>query len=105
MAELLRAFPQDFLYVSIAAESSMAKKYAPVGQQCHSWHVGLESYDRARNDEPLRAFGLGYLSHLAADSVAHNYFFPRQLAVTSSTAALGHSYWESHFETYLTERF
>lgn len=105
IAELLRAFPHDFLYGSIAADSSMAKKYAPVGRHCHSWHVGLEIYDRARNDEPLRAFGLGYLSHLAADSVAHNYFVPRQLAVTSSTAALGHSYWESRFETHLSERF
>ena len=44
---------------------------------------------------------LGYLAHLAADSVAHNYFVPKQLAVTSSTSALGHSYWESRFETHL----
>src|SRR5262249_23386526 len=43
----------------------------------------------------------GYLAHLAADSVAHNYFVPRQLAVTSSTSGLGHSYWESRFETHL----
>ena len=27
-------------------------------------------------DEPLRAFALGYLAHLAADVVAHNYFVP-----------------------------
>lgn len=105
LAELLRAFPYDFLYGSIAADSSIAKKYAPVGRHCHSWHVGLEIYDRARDDEPLRAFGLGYLAHLAADAVAHNYFVPRQLVVTSSTTALGHSYWESRFETHLSERF
>lgn len=103
IAELLRAFPRDFLYGSIAADSSIAKKYAPVGRHCHSWHVGLEIYDRARDDEPLRAFGLGYMAHLAADAVAHNYFVPRQLASTSSTSALGHSYWESRFETYLNE--
>ena len=30
---------------------------------------------------------------------------PRQLAVTSSTSALGHSYWESRFETHLGERY
>jgi hypothetical protein len=29
---------------------------------------------------------------------------PRQLALTSSTASLGHSYWESRFETHLGER-
>ncbi len=102
-AELLHAFPYDFLYGSIAADTSVAKKYAPAGRHCHSWNVGLEIYDKAR-DEPLRAFALGYLAHLAADAVAHNYFVPRQLAITSSTAALGHSYWESRFETHLGEK-
>lgn len=103
IADLLRAFPQQFLYGSIAADTSIAKKYAPAGRHCHSWAVGFEIHDAAR-DEPLRAFSLGYLAHLAADTVAHNYFVPRQLAVTSSTAALGHSYWESRFETHLGER-
>jgi hypothetical protein len=100
VADLLRAFPYDFLYGSIAADTSMAKKYAPVGRHCHAWHVGQEIADRAR-DEPLRAFALGYQAHLAADAVAHNYFVPRQLALTASTTALGHSYWESRFETHL----
>jgi hypothetical protein len=100
-AALLRTFPQDFLYGSIAADTSIAKKYAPVGRHCHSWHVGFEILEEARDDEPLRAFALGYLSHLAADVVAHNFFVPRQLATTSSTAAIGHSYWESRFETHL----
>jgi hypothetical protein len=104
VAELLRTFPYDFLYGSIAADTSIAKKYAPVGRHCHSWTVGLEIYDGAE-DEPLRAFALGYLAHLAADSVAHNYFVPKQLAVTSSTSSLGHSYWESRFETHLGERY
>ncbi len=104
LADLLRAFPYDFLYGNIAADTSIAKKYAPVGRHCHSWHVGQEIHDRADTD-PLRAFGLGYLSHLAADAIAHNYFVPRQLVVTSSTIALGHSYWESRFETHLGEHY
>lgn len=103
IAELLRVFPHEFLYGSIAADTSIAKKYAPAGRHCHSWVVGFEIHDAAR-DEPLRAFALGYLAHLAADTVAHNYFVPRQLALTSSTSSLGHSYWESRFETHLGER-
>ncbi|HET9453661.1 MAG TPA: zinc dependent phospholipase C family protein [Gemmatimonadaceae bacterium] len=103
VADLLRAFPHEFLYGSIAADTSIAKKYAPAGRHCHSWNVGFEIHDAA-HDEPLRAFSFGYLSHLAADAVAHNYFVPRQLAVTASTSALGHSYWESRFETHLSER-
>jgi hypothetical protein len=104
IAALLSEFPFDFLYGSIAADTSIAKKYAPVGRHCHSWNVGFEILDRA-GDERLRAFGLGYLAHLAADSVAHNYFVPHQLAVTSSTSALGHSYWESRFETHLGSEY
>jgi hypothetical protein len=104
VAELLATFPYDFLYGSIAADTSMAKKYAAAGRHCHSWNVGLEIHDNAES-EPLRAFGLGYLAHLAADSVAHNYFVPHQLTITSSTAALGHSYWESRFDMHIGERF
>lgn len=103
-ADLLRAFPFDFLYGNIAADSSIAKKYAPVGRHCHSWHVGQEIYDLARSDS-LRAFGLGYLSHLAADVVAHNFFVPRQLVLTSSSTGFGHSYWESRFEMPLGDAF
>src|SRR3989442_15110837 len=100
IADLIRAFPFEFLYGNIAADTSLAKKYAPVGRHCHAWHVGQEIFDLAPTDR-LRAFGLGYLSHLAADTVAHNFFVPRQLVLTSSTTALGHSYWESRFETHL----
>lgn len=104
IAALLRAYPMDFLYGSIAADTSIAKKYAPAGRHCHSWPVGLEILDRA-DEEPLRAFGLGYLAHLAADAVAHNYFVPRYLVLASKTSGLGHSYWESRFETHLGDRF
>ncbi|MEX0690346.1 MAG: zinc dependent phospholipase C family protein [Gemmatimonadales bacterium] len=104
IADLIRAFPYDFLYGNIAADTSMAKKYAPVGRHCHAWHVGQEIHDRA-DSEAVRAFGLGYLAHLAADSIAHNFFVPRQLVVTSSTIAIGHSWWESRFETHLGDQF
>lgn len=104
VADLLRAFPFDFLYGNIAADTSIAKKYAPVGRHCHAWHVGDEIYDLAHEDT-LRAFGLGYLAHLAADTVAHNHFVPRQLVVTASKTALGHSYWESRFETHLGDAY
>lgn len=100
VADLLRAFPYDFLYGSIAADTTMAKKYAPADRHCHSWHVGREVHELAPSDA-LAAFGLGYLAHLAADVVAHNNYVPRQLVVTSSTRSMGHTYWESRVETVL----
>jgi hypothetical protein len=100
IAELLGTYPMEFLYGSIAADTSIAKKYAPVGRHCHSWAVGLEIYDKAR-DDAIKSFALGYLSHLAADTVAHNFFVPRYLIIASRTSGVGHSYWESRFETHL----
>ena len=83
IAELLGNYPVEFLYGSIAADTSIAKKYAPVGRHCHSWAVGLEIYDQAR-DDAIKSFALGYLAHLAADTVAHNFFVPRYLIIAST---------------------
>lgn len=104
VATLLQAFPFDFLYGTIAPDTSIAKKYVPAGRHSHFWNVGRETFDRAPNDA-LRAFGLGYLTHLAADTIAHNFFVPRQLVLTTSTRSMGHTYWETRVETHLGEQF
>lgn len=104
VAQLLKAFPYDFLYGSIAADTSFAKRYAKVGQHCHNWNVGDDILGRAR-DDALRAFGYGYLAHLAADVVAHNHFVPHQLAISSTTSGAGHAYWESRFEAETGEQW
>ncbi|MGH7475881.1 MAG: zinc dependent phospholipase C family protein [Longimicrobiales bacterium] len=104
IADLIRAHPQSFLYGSVAADISLGKKYVPAGRHSHFWHVGEEIYSEA-DGGALRAAGLGYLSHLAADTIAHNYFVPRQLLLTSSTKALGHSYWEHRLDAHLGEQY
>lgn len=104
VAELLHAYPYDFLYGSIAPDTSIAKKYVPRGRHSHFWNVGQETLDFAESDA-IRAFGLGYLTHLAADTIAHNFFVPRQLLLTSSTRTMGHSYWELRVETQLSDRY
>ena len=104
IADLLRAYPLSFLYGSVAADISFAKKYVPAGRHCHYWHVGEEILAGARNDR-LKAAGYGYLCHLAADTIAHNYFVPRQLMLTSSTKALGHAYWEHRMDVELGEGY
>lgn len=101
---LLAAYPYDFLYGSVAADISLAKKYVPVGRHCHRWNIGEEILATADTDR-LRAVGLGYLAHLAADTIAHNIYVPRQLLLTSSTEALGHSYWEHRMDIHLGERY
>jgi len=101
---LLERFPIHFLYGSVAADISFAKKYVPVGRHCHNWHVGEEILQSAET-EALQAVGYGYLAHLAADTIAHNYFVPRQLLVTSTTQALGHTYWEHRMDIHVGEDY
>ncbi len=101
---ILRRHPIEFLYGSVAADISFAKKYAPEGRHCHNWHVGEEILDAAES-EALRSVGYGYLAHLAADTVAHNLYVPRQLLLTSTTAAVGHTYWEHRMDMHLGEEF
>ena len=101
---LLEANPIHFLYGSVAADISVAKKYAPEGRHCHHWHVGEEIFEMA-GSERLESMALGYLAHLAADTVAHNLYVPRQLLLTSTTASIGHTYWEHRMDVHVGEDY
>jgi hypothetical protein len=67
---LLRKYRQDYLYGNLMADSILGKKYLPTDKSSHSWDVGLRLLDQAEA-WPEKAFAYGYLSHLAADTVAH----------------------------------
>ena len=101
---VLERYPLHFLYGSVAADISLAKKYVPEGRHCHNWDIGEEILHSAES-ERLQAVGYGYLAHLAADTVAHNYFVPRRLLLTSTTQALGHTYWEHRMDMHVGEDF
>lgn len=93
IAGLITAHRRHFLYGNIATDTVLAKKMSKVKQICHRWTTGFSLLDSARTDRG-RAFAYGYLAHLAADTVAHNKFLPRQMAVSRSTISFGHFYWE-----------
>jgi len=67
---------------------------------CHRWRVGRRLLQSATNDSQ-RACAWGYLCHLAADMVAHNYFVPYKTIRSFSTIALRHTYWEMRFEAFV----
>ena len=93
IAALLARHRIAYVYGSIAADLVFAKKLSRVRQFCHHWSTGFRLLDSAP-DESSRAFAYGYLSHLAADTVAHGQFVPRQVAISGSTVNFGHLYWE-----------
>lgn len=97
--KLLRAYPLDYLYGSIAADIVVAKRFTHYLRHCHRWTLGLEVLERA-GKASQQAFAWGYLSHLAADVVAHNYFVPYKTILSFNTRAMNHTYWEVRFDTH-----
>lgn len=93
VAGLLARHAASFVFGNIAADVVFAKRMSRVKQFCHHWSTGFGFLERA-GTEADRAFAHGYLSHLAADTVAHNKYVPRQLATTRATLNFGHLYWE-----------
>jgi len=83
---LIRKHKQDFLYGNIMADTIIGKKYLPDDKSSHSWDVGLRLFDQAKS-WPERAFAYGYLSHLAADTVAHE-------TLTDERGNMGHTWVE-----------
>lgn len=100
VATVIGAFPNDFLYGCLAADITVGKKYTHYLLNCHRWDMGLKVLDHAAND-PQRACAYGYLSHLAADSIAHNYFVPLRIIESFSTMTLKHAYWEVRFDSFV----
>jgi hypothetical protein len=93
VAAAITRFSIDFLYGNLAADVVFAKRLSKVKQFCHHWSTGFALLDRAQT-ERSRAFAYGYLSHLAADTVAHGKYIPYQVAATGTTVNFGHLYWE-----------
>jgi len=100
---LLAAYPHDYLYGCISADITLGKKYTHYLQHCHSWRMGRQVL-AAADDDARRACAYGYLSHLAADTVAHGYYVPYKMMRCYNTALLQHAYWEMRFEANVDQR-
>lgn len=93
VARLLGSERAAFCYGNIAADIINFKAYGGHYNHCHRWTIVKEMQARATTDAQ-HAFALGYLAHLAADTIAHNHFVPYHLARYQRGHQLGHLYWE-----------
>lgn len=93
VAYALRRHGTSYVFGNIAADVVLAKRLSRVKQFCHHWTTGFDLLSGARQARD-QAFAYGYLSHLAADTVAHSRFIPHQLLVSRTTLNFGHVYWE-----------
>lgn len=100
VAALLAAHPKDFLYGCLAPDITVGKKYTHYLLNCHRWGIGRTLLKEAETDHQ-RACAYGYLCHLAADAVAHNYFVPYKIIRSFAAITMKHAYWEMRFEGFV----
>lgn len=93
VANILRFYPLSFLYGSLSADILVGKGKRLTSNHCHSWEAGFRLIHSVR-DPHLKAYGYGYLSHLAADVVAHNYYVPNILQLGGGKGRFSHVYIE-----------
>ncbi|MBI2339647.1 MAG: zinc dependent phospholipase C family protein [Deltaproteobacteria bacterium] len=96
--KLLVKYEDDYLYGSVAADITVGKGFTEYLYNCHNWRVAFELFHKKAVKDHEKAFMLGYLVHLAADTVAHNFFVPFKLIRSWSARFLKHIYWEMRMD-------
>jgi hypothetical protein len=78
LALLLERHKDAFLYGCLSADIFIGKGSRPKRTHSHNWSTGTALL---RNSEAprLKAYAMGYMAHLAADVVAHNFYVPNVL--------------------------
>lgn len=89
--------PLSFLYGCVAPDRFLAKNLKGYKEHTHNWDRAFDMLRFAATWD-LQAFCFGYLSHLAADVVAHNLFVPSKMLLRKGLGNRSHSYWELRFE-------
>lgn len=100
VARILGNNRSEYLYGNLAADIINFKGYGGQYNHCHRWSI-IDDFREEDDSEAAEAFALGYLSHLAADTIAHNHFVPYHLARFARTRGLGHLYWEMNADRFI----
>ncbi|MBI4666813.1 MAG: zinc dependent phospholipase C family protein [Nitrospinae bacterium] len=103
IAAILSTYPHDYIYGCISADIFIGKGYKRRDDHCHNWSVGERVLADAGNDS-TRAYAYGYLTHLAADVIAHNHLIPNLLYSTPTSRTIGHVFWEFRADRFISKR-
>lgn len=90
---LLIAHPGQYLYGCLSADIFIGKGSRFTPTHSHNWDTGKALLRHAETPE-VRAYAWGYLSHLAADVIAHNYLVPNMLGFSAGRGKFSHTYVE-----------
>ncbi len=93
IAGIITSFPREYLYGCLAADFFVGKSKMKKASHPHNWQGGFK-FLREANDDREAAYAYGFLSHLAADVVAHNFFVPNMISEYRALRKKSHLYWE-----------
>jgi len=93
IAQVITGFPIEYMYGCLSADFFIGKGKRTYKNNPHTWEGGFE-FLRGATDDRERAYALGFLSHLAADVIAHNFFIPNLLSAYPGRGKMGHLFWE-----------
>ena len=94
VADVIRSHPLEYLYGSLSADFFVGKGQKNKSGHSHNWETGFRFLEEAGEGREA-SYAYGFLSHLAADVVAHNYFVPNLIYRASTWKRMGHLYWEA----------
>ncbi len=101
IAAALMQHPAAYLRGSLSPDIFIGKGSRPKKGHSHNWTSGFSLLDRADTPQQL-AYACGYLSHLAADVVAHNVFVPGLLHTMPGPGKMAHVYLEAQADRLLS---
>ena len=101
IAEIICKHTNEFLYGCLSADIFIGKGCRTTPTHSHNWSVGRQLLEFAPTPQ-LKSYAYGYLSHLAADTIAHNYFIPNMLASTPGSGKLSHVYIEMQADMHVS---
>lgn len=103
LGTLLRSHRKDFLYGNIVADVIVGKNMIDYENHSHNWDTARSLRERAEGPSQ-KAFAIGYWTHLAADTVAHNSFLNEQQTPSRiTTPTMDHVYLELQVDTWIPE--
>ncbi len=94
---------EQFFHGILCADIFIGKGSRAREGHSHNWAIGFELLERAtvtRKDHKL-AYAYGYLSHLAADIVAHNVFVPGLFHTAPGSEKMAHVFLEAQADRLL----
>jgi hypothetical protein len=91
---IIQAYPLEYLYGSLSADFFVGKGQKRKAGHSHNWESGLKFLGEAWGDREA-SYAYGFLSHLAADVAAHNYFIPNIIHSAPTWKRMGHLIAES----------